>query len=71
MPNLANLVHKVQLFWEGHKNLQNLSYGFDIYLVNVKIIGQIVQIFLAFSEKLNFTWVFYLSEMMKNCFLDV
>ena len=22
------LVHKVQLFWEGHKNLRNLPYGF-------------------------------------------
>ena len=46
---------KVQLFWEGHKNLRNLPYGFDIYLVNVKTIRQIVQIFVAFSEKLNFT----------------
>ena len=46
---------KVQLFWEGHKKLCNLPYGFDIYLVNVKIIRQIVQIFVAFFEKLNFT----------------
>ena len=22
---------KVQFFWEGHKNLRNLPYGFDIY----------------------------------------
>ena len=71
MPNLAKLVHKVQHFWEGHQNLQNLSYGFDIYLVNVKTIGQIVQIFVSFSEKLIFTWVFYHSEMMKNYFLDL
>ena len=28
--------------------------GFDIYLVNVKTIRQISQIFVAFSEKLNF-----------------
>ena len=21
---------KVQLFWEGHKNLRNLPYGFDV-----------------------------------------
>ena len=38
---------KVQLFWEGHKNLRNLPHGFDMYLVNVKTI------FVAFSEKLN------------------
>ena len=49
---------KVQLFSEGHKNLRNLPYGFDIYLVihdlvNVKTIRQIVQIFVALSEKLN------------------
>ena len=48
-------MYKVQLFWEGHKNLHNLPYGFDINLVNVKTIRQIVQIFVAFSEKLNFT----------------
>ena len=45
---------KVQLFWESHKNLRNLPYGFDIYLVNVKTIRQFAQIFVAFSEKLNF-----------------
>ena len=28
--------------------------GFDIYLVNVKIIRRMAQIFVAFSEKLNF-----------------
>ena len=22
---------KVQLIWEGHKNLRNLPYGFDVY----------------------------------------
>ena len=27
---------KVQLFWEGHKNLQDLPHSFDIYSVNVK-----------------------------------
>ena len=42
---------KVQLFWEGHNNL---PCGFDIYLVNVKTVRQIAQIFVAFSEKLNF-----------------
>ena len=34
--------------------MHNLLYGFDIYLVNVKTIRQIKQIFVAFSEKLNF-----------------
>ena len=48
------MAFKVQLFWKGHKNLRDLPYGFDIYLVNVKTIRQIVQIFVAFSEKLNF-----------------
>ena len=46
---------KVQLFWEGHKNLRNIPHGFDIYLVNVKTMRKIAQIFVAFSEKLNFT----------------
>ena len=45
---------KVQLFWEGHKNVRNRPYGFEIYLVNVKTIRTIAQIFVAFSEKLNF-----------------
>jgi hypothetical protein len=39
---------------EGHKNLCNLPHGFDIYLVNLKTIRQITQIFEAFSEMLNF-----------------
>ena len=50
---------KVQLFWEGHKIFRNLPYGFDIYLVNVKTIRQIAQIFVASSEKLNFKIVTY------------
>ena len=45
---------KVQLFWEGLKNVRNRPYGFEIYLVNVKTMGTIAQIFVAFSEKLNF-----------------
>ena len=28
---LSSVHFKVQLFWEGHKNLRNLSYGFDVY----------------------------------------
>ena len=35
--------------------MRNLPHGFDIYLVNVKSMRQIAQIFVAFSEKLNFT----------------
>ena len=45
---------KVQLFWEGHKNVRNRPYGFEIYLLNVKTIRTIAQIYVAFSEKLNF-----------------
>jgi hypothetical protein len=37
------------------KNLRNLPHGFGIYLVNVKTMRQIAQIFVAFSEKLSFT----------------
>ena len=35
--------------------MRNLPHGFDIYLVNVKTMMQIAQIFVAFSEKLIFT----------------
>ena len=36
---ICTLKVKVQLFWEGHKNLRNLPHGFDIYILsNVKII---------------------------------
>ena len=45
---------KVQLFWKVHKNLHCPFYGFDIYLVNVKTMRTIAQIFWIFSEKLNF-----------------
>ena len=45
---------KVQLFWEGHKNLRNLPHGFDVYQVNVKTMKNITQIFVPFSKKLNF-----------------
>ena len=37
--------HKVQLFWECHQNLLNLSHGFDIYLV--KTMRKIAQIFVT------------------------
>ena len=29
---------KVQLFWEGHKNVGKRPCGFEIYLVNAKTI---------------------------------
>ena len=53
---------KVQRFWESHKNVLNRPYGFEIYLVNVKTIRTIAQIFVAFSEKLNFIWFVCQSE---------
>ena len=35
--------------------MRNLPHGFDmIYLVNVKTMRKIAQVFVAFSEKLNF-----------------
>ena len=46
---------KLQLFWEGHEYLRDLPYGFDTYLINVETIRKIAQMFVAFSEKLNFT----------------
>ena len=42
------------IFWKGHKNVRNRPYDFEIYLVNVKIMRTIAQIFVAFLEKLNF-----------------
>ena len=47
---LLEFEYKVQLFWEGYKN----------YLVNVKTIRRMgmAQIFVAFSEKLNFNYGF-------------
>ena len=48
-----NILIKVQGFREGHKNVRNLTHDFDIYLVNVKTIKEITQIFVA-SQKLNF-----------------
>ena len=57
-------VFKVQLFWEGHKNVRNRPYGFEIYLVNVKTMRTIAQIFVAFSEKLNFNHVIPVSSQL-------
>ena len=38
--------------------MRNRPYGFEIYLVNVKTMRTIAQIFVAFSEKLNFNEFF-------------
>ena len=54
---IANLL-TVQLLLEGQKNVWNLLYGFEIYLRNVKTMRKILQIFVAFSELLNFNiWI--------------
>ena len=45
---------KIQLFWEGHKNLTQSSSRFWHYLVTLKPWGRLQHIFVAFSEKLNF-----------------
>ena len=37
-----------------HKNVGDRPFGFEIYLVTVKTMRTIAQIFVAFSEKLNF-----------------
>ena len=61
---------KVQLFWEGHKNMRNRPYGFEIYLVNV--IRTISQIFVAFSEKLNFIkWLSWALSTWRPLFLEL
>ena len=58
---------KVQLFWEGHKNH---PYGFEIYLVDVKTMKTIAQIFVAFSEKMNFNmndkWLWWAVRSCKS-----
>ena len=41
---------KVQLFWEGHKDLHNLPRGLDTYLENVQTMRKIMQNFVAFSK---------------------
>ena len=39
---------------KAKKDLPNLLHGFDIYLVNVKTMKKITQIFVVFSDKLIF-----------------
>ena len=56
---LKDLPTKVQIFWEGHENVLNRPYCFDVYEVNFKTINPYpAHIFVAFSEKLNFMWSF-------------
>ena len=45
----AILIFKVQLLWEGHKNLHNFPHG-NIWLVNVKTMRRIAQFFVAFNN---------------------
>ena len=52
--------HLIKLSFSGKatkiKNLWNLPHGLDVYkYINVQTMMKIVQIFVAFSEKLNFT----------------
>ena len=51
------MVVKFSFSEKATKNVRNRPYGFEIYLVNVKTMRTIVQIFVAFSEKLNFTYL--------------
>ena len=45
---------KLQILWESHKIWQNIPPFFGNYLVPLKQIGIFFQIFVAFSEYLNF-----------------
>ena len=49
--------------------MRNCPYVSEIYLVNVKPMRTIAQIFMAFSEKLNFTYIFLLMHFhdIKHC----
>ena len=49
-------VSKVELFWEEHKNLSQSALRFWTYEVMSKPWDGLLQIFVAFSEKLNFTY---------------
>ena len=71
-PEVVIIWGKVKVFWEGHKNVRNRPYGFEIY---VKTIRTIPQIFVAFSEKLNFTklWIkrrLRILDLYHNAFLN-
>ena len=46
--------------------MRNRPYGFEIYLVNFKTMRTIAQIFVAFSEKLNFNHALNVFKDLKN-----
>ena len=48
--------------------MRNLPHGFDIYLVNVKTMRKVAQIFVAFSEKLNFN-IDFVAKITLSAFL--
>ena len=50
----TGFICKVQFFWEGHKDLVQSSSWFWRFLVMSKLRWRLRQIFVAFSEKLNF-----------------
>ena len=60
---------KVQLLWEGHKNVGNRPYGFEIYLVNVKTIRTLTHIFVAFSENLNIMIIALLLQKLNHLYV--
>ena len=45
---------KVQLFWEGHKNVRNCPYGLEIYVKNMRTIAQF---FVAFCTESWTLWI--------------
>ena len=49
------MVVKFSFSEKATKNVRNRPYGFEIYLVYLKTMRTIAQIFVAFTEKLNFT----------------
>ena len=51
------MVVKFSFSEKATKNMCNRPYGFKIYLVYLKTMRTIAQIFVAFAEKLNFTAV--------------
>ena len=50
---------KIQIFWEGHNNLVHLPLLFWHYLLASIYKWKMGQIFVGFSEYLNFMWVVY------------
>ena len=58
---------KVHVFWECHKNWQNLHCQFAWqYVVTVKSMVKILSIFVAFLENMNFTYVTNVRKRTKS-----